>query len=64
MNSDEIEVFSADAKDKLRLGGPVVSRHIKVRSYSLIRITRASLTMTSLQHRVTVATKSIYQMDI
>ena len=37
MNSDEIEVFSADAKDKLRLGGPVVSRHIKVRSYSLIK---------------------------
>ena len=37
LNHDEIEVFSADAKDKLRLGGPVVSRHIKVRSYSLIR---------------------------
>ena len=37
MNNDEIEVFSVDAKDKLRLGGPVVSRHIKVSSYSLIR---------------------------
>ena len=37
LHSDEIEIFSADAKDKLKLGGPVVSRHVKVKAYSLIR---------------------------
>ena len=34
--TDEVQVVSADAKDKLRLGGPVVSRHIKVKDFSLL----------------------------
>ena len=33
--SDEIEILSADAKDELKLGAPVVSRHVKVKAYSL-----------------------------
>ena len=32
----DVQVISADAKDKLKIGGPVVSRYIRVKNYSLL----------------------------
>ena len=37
LHREEIEVISAGAKGKLKLGGPVVSRHVKVKSYNLTK---------------------------